>query len=58
MMREANLNGIPVVSDDRQIVSIVSKNDILRELARRAKKLVEVKKKVEEVEEKKEKVEA
>ncbi len=58
MMIEANLNGIPVLSDDRQIVSIVSKNDILRELARRAKKLVEVKKKAEEAEERKEKIEA
>ncbi len=58
MMREANLNGIPVLSEDRQIVSIVSKNDILRELARRAKKLVEIKKKAEEAEERKEKIEA
>ncbi len=58
LMKEANLNGIPVLSEDRQIVSIVSKNDILRELARRAKKLVEVKKKAEEAEERKEKVEA
>ncbi|MCD6300934.1 MAG: CBS domain-containing protein [Staphylothermus sp.] len=51
MMKEANLNGIPVLSEDRQIVSIVSKNDILRDLARRAKKLAEVKKKVKETEE-------
>lgn len=46
-MKEARLNGIPVLSDDRQIVSIVSKNDILRELARRAKQLVEIEKKAE-----------
>ena len=37
------LNGIPVLSDDRSIVSIISKNDILRELSRRAKKIAEVK---------------
>lgn len=46
-MREANLNGIPVLSEDRQIVSIVSKNDILRELARRAKRLIEVERRIE-----------
>ncbi len=40
MMKEANLNGIPVLSEERDIVSIITKNDILRELARRAKKLV------------------
>ncbi len=37
------LNGIPVLSDDRSIVSIISKNDVLRELSRRAKKIAEVK---------------
>lgn len=56
LMKEANLNGIPVLSDDRQVVSIVSKNDILRELARRAKKLVKVEKKI--VEKREEKAEA
>ncbi len=55
MMREARLNGIPVLSEDRQIVSIASKNDILRELARRAKKLVEIEKK--RIEEEKKRVE-
>ncbi len=44
MMMEARLNGIPVLSSDREIVSIVSKNDILRELSRRAKKIVELEK--------------
>ncbi len=46
-MKEANLNGVPVLSEDRQIVSIVSKNDILRELARRAKRLIEVERRIE-----------
>ncbi|ADI31366.1 CBS domain-containing protein [Staphylothermus hellenicus] len=53
LMKEANLNGIPVLSDDRQVVSIISKNDILRELARRAKKLVKVEKKIIEKREEK-----
>jgi CBS domain-containing protein len=53
LMKEVNLNGIPVLSDDRQVVSIVSKNDILRELARRAKRLVEVRKRIVEKAEKK-----
>ncbi len=37
------LNGIPVLSNDRSIISIISKNDVLRELSRRAKKIAEVK---------------
>ncbi len=53
MMKEARLNGVPVLSEDREIVSIVSKNDILRELARRAKQLVEIKRKEEAKTEKK-----
>ncbi len=57
-MKEVRLNGIPVLSEDRQIVSIVSENDILRELARRAKKLVEIEKKAEEEKKIKEKPEA
>ncbi len=53
MMKEADLNGIPVLSEDRKLVSIISKNDILRELSRRAKKIAEITKKVEEKAEKK-----
>lgn len=53
IMKEANLNGVPVLSEDRQLVSIVSKNDILRELARRAKKLVKIEKRIVEKREEK-----
>ncbi len=42
MMKEADLNGIPVLSEGREIVSIISKNDILRELSRRARKMAEI----------------
>ena len=42
IMEEAKLNGIPVLSMDREIVSIVSKNDVLRELSRRAKRLAKI----------------
>lgn len=42
VMEEAKLNGIPVLSSDREVVSIVSKNDILRELSRRAEKLAKI----------------
>ncbi len=55
MMKQARLNGIPVLSEDREIVSIVSKNDILRELARRAKQLVEIEKREKAKTEKEEK---
>ncbi|MCD6488838.1 MAG: CBS domain-containing protein [Desulfurococcales archaeon] len=48
VMKNANLNGIPVLSSDREIISIVSKNDILRELSRRAKKIAKVMVKVKE----------
>ncbi len=58
LMKEARLNGIPVLSEDRQIVSIVSKNDILRELARRAKQLVEIEKKAEKEKKVEEKAQA
>lgn len=42
LMKKANINGIPVLSLEHGIVSIVAKNDILRELSRRAKKIAEV----------------
>ena len=42
IIEKAKLNGVPVLSEDREIVSIISKNDVLRELSRRAKKMVEI----------------
>ncbi|RLG82317.1 MAG: CBS domain-containing protein, partial [Thermoprotei archaeon] len=42
IMEEARLNGIPVVSMDGEIVSVVSKNDVLRELSRRAERLAKI----------------
>ncbi len=42
-MVKARLNGLPVLSSERDIVSTITKNDILRELARRAKKIAEIK---------------
>ncbi len=42
IMEEAKLNGIPVLSEDREIVSIVSKNDVMRELSRRAERLAKI----------------
>lgn len=47
MMFKERLNGIPVLSEDRQIVSVISKNDILRELARRALRAAKIEKKIE-----------
>lgn len=46
LMLKEDLNGIPILSDDRKIISIVSKNDVLRELSRRAVKVAEVAKKM------------
>ncbi len=45
-MYKDRLNGIPVLSDDREIVSIITKNDILRELARRALRAAKVEEKI------------
>ncbi len=42
-MYRVRLDGIPVLSNDRKIISTITKNDVIRELARRAKKIIEKK---------------
>lgn len=47
LMNKHNVDGIPVVDKDEQLLGIVCKNDILRELARTARLRIEITKKAE-----------